>query len=164
MIKEKFDDKDLRIINLLRLNARMSYTEIGDIVGLTRTSVKKRIIDLEKSGDIAGYSILYSCKPRGSRIMYMVTVDIKPEFLEEAKEKIVAHKYNQAIFETEDSGRLTCIDCIFPNAHALEVEKNFYKMLGGVVSVDFRKITDIPKGKIAPTYPNSFGRIVYDKL
>ena len=162
MIKEKFDDKDLRIINLLRINARMSYTEIGDIVGLTRTSVKKRIIDLEKSGDIAGYSILYSCKPRGSRIMYMVTVDIKSEFLEEAKEKIVAHKYNQAIFETEDSGRLTCIDCILPRE--LEVEKNFYKMLGGVVSVDFRKITDIPKGKIAPTYPNSFGRIVYDKL
>lgn len=34
------DDIDNRILNLLLNNGRMSYSELGEIVGLSRTSVK----------------------------------------------------------------------------------------------------------------------------
>ena len=49
------DEKDNQIVNLLRRNARMTYSEIGEVVGLSRTAVKTRVSELEKSGIIKGY-------------------------------------------------------------------------------------------------------------
>ena len=48
------DDVDNRIIELLCENARMSYSEIGDVVGKSRVAVKSRIEQLEKKGIIRG--------------------------------------------------------------------------------------------------------------
>lgn len=59
------DDIDNRILNLLLNNGRMSYSEIGEIVGLSRTSVKNRIAELEDQGIISGYWRARNClKPR----------------------------------------------------------------------------------------------------
>ena len=44
------DKTDNRIIDLLLEDGRMSYSEIADRVGLSRTAVKNRIDALEKSG------------------------------------------------------------------------------------------------------------------
>jgi DNA-binding Lrp family transcriptional regulator len=44
------DQTDNRIIELLKDNARLSYSEIGKIVGLSRVTVKRRIEQIEKSG------------------------------------------------------------------------------------------------------------------
>jgi DNA-binding Lrp family transcriptional regulator len=49
------DDIDNRIIELLRENARISYSEIGNAVGKSRVAVKTRIDQLEKKGIIRGY-------------------------------------------------------------------------------------------------------------
>ena len=46
------DEKDNQIVNLLLENARMSYSDIGDVVGLTRVAVKNRIKALEEKGVI----------------------------------------------------------------------------------------------------------------
>ena len=52
------DEKDNQIINLLLEDSRMSYSDIGDRIGMSRTAVKKRISELEKSGLIKGYSMV----------------------------------------------------------------------------------------------------------
>ena len=44
------DDKDNEIVNLLLQDSRMSYSEIGERIGMTHTSVRKRIANLEKNG------------------------------------------------------------------------------------------------------------------
>ena len=46
---------DLQIVNLLSENARMSFSEIGKRVGLSRVAVKNRVVALEKNGIIKGY-------------------------------------------------------------------------------------------------------------
>ena len=38
------DEKDNQIINLLLEDSRMSYSDIGDRIGLSRTAVKKAYI------------------------------------------------------------------------------------------------------------------------
>ena len=43
------DEKDNEIINLLLKDARMSYSDIGEKVGLSRTAVKNRVAVLEKN-------------------------------------------------------------------------------------------------------------------
>ena len=46
------DDVDNRIIELLRQNARLSYSDIGKAVRKSRVAVKTRIEQLEKNGII----------------------------------------------------------------------------------------------------------------
>lgn len=49
------DDKDNQIVNLLIQDARLTYSEIGEIVGLSRVAVKNRVRALEKKKIIKGY-------------------------------------------------------------------------------------------------------------
>lgn len=51
------DTLDIKIINLLKLNSRSSYVDIGRNIGLTASSVRERIIRLEDTGVIKKYSI-----------------------------------------------------------------------------------------------------------
>ena len=49
------DEIDNQIINLLIEDARLTYSEIGERVGLSRVAVKNRIAALEEQGIIKGY-------------------------------------------------------------------------------------------------------------
>ena len=49
------DETDNRIVGLLMRNARMSWSDIGEEVGLTRVAVKNRVRALEEKGVIRGY-------------------------------------------------------------------------------------------------------------
>ena len=48
--KEYFDELDQKIVQLLIKNARLSYSDIGKEVGISRVAVKARIQALEKKG------------------------------------------------------------------------------------------------------------------
>jgi len=49
------DEIDNQIINLLIADARLTYSEIGEKVGISRVAVKKRVATLEEQGIIKGY-------------------------------------------------------------------------------------------------------------
>ena len=49
------DEIDNQIINLLIADARLTYSEIGGKVGISRVAVKKRVATLEEQGIIKGY-------------------------------------------------------------------------------------------------------------
>ena len=50
------DRTDERILDLLKGNARMTYQEIGDAIGMTRVAAKKRVQKLEREKIIRGYN------------------------------------------------------------------------------------------------------------
>lgn len=49
------DKTDELILELIENNARMSYQEIGDAIGMSRVAAKKRVQKLEREGIIRGY-------------------------------------------------------------------------------------------------------------
>jgi Lrp/AsnC family transcriptional regulator, leucine-responsive regulatory protein len=51
------DDIDILLIDALQDNARASYRELGDRVGLTPPAVAARMRRLERSGVIRGYTV-----------------------------------------------------------------------------------------------------------
>ena len=55
--KFNIDDISLKILSLLQENARMSYTEIGQIIGMNSTSIKERVQKMEDFGIIKKYTI-----------------------------------------------------------------------------------------------------------
>ena len=50
------DEKDKQILNMIKGNARMSYQEIGDALGISRVAAKKRVTKLESEGIIRQYN------------------------------------------------------------------------------------------------------------
>ena len=50
------DKTDERVLDLLKGNARLTYQEIGDAIGMTRVAAKKRVKKLEEAGIIRGYN------------------------------------------------------------------------------------------------------------
>ena len=60
------DQIDQKILELIRENARMSYSDIGKAVGISRVSAKKRMDSMEKAGVIGGYhTVIDEEKARG---------------------------------------------------------------------------------------------------
>ncbi|WP_297551138.1 Lrp/AsnC family transcriptional regulator [Thermococcus sp.] len=52
------DEKDRKILRILRKNGRVTLTELGKLVNLSPASVKSRVEKLEKLGAIKGYSAI----------------------------------------------------------------------------------------------------------
>ncbi|GGF36322.1 Lrp/AsnC family transcriptional regulator [Subtercola lobariae] len=52
------DNLDYRIIDLLKLNARTGYGDIGQVIGLSASAVKRRIDKLISDGIIRGFTVL----------------------------------------------------------------------------------------------------------
>lgn len=55
------DRTDEKILDMMKGNARISYQELGDAVGMSRVAVKKRVDKLVREGIIRGYNT-YICR------------------------------------------------------------------------------------------------------
>ena len=58
MFLEGLDELDRKITELLIGNARMSYSDIGQQVGISRVAVKMRVQSLERRGIIEEYTTI----------------------------------------------------------------------------------------------------------
>ncbi len=85
------DDKDLMIINMLKENSRIPYTDIARKLGISDVAVLKRIRKLEQLGIIKKYTIIVDPKKLGYNAVSITGIDSEPEHLfnvlEELKNK-----------------------------------------------------------------------------
>ena len=58
MFLDGLDELDQKIVSLLIQNARMSYSEIGQQVCISRVAVKRRVQGLEQKGSRAEYTYI----------------------------------------------------------------------------------------------------------
>ena len=72
------DEMDEQIIKLLLEDGRMSYSDIGDRVGLSRTAVKNRIRDLEDAGIIKGYTVKLDSQKALGAMTFITTIETDP--------------------------------------------------------------------------------------
>jgi Lrp/AsnC family leucine-responsive transcriptional regulator len=71
---EGLDPVDRRILELLRLDARRTYGNIGQDVGLSAPAVKRRIDRLEQAGVILGYTVLLDYARLGESLEAFVEI------------------------------------------------------------------------------------------
>lgn len=69
------DELDQKIVQLLIKNARLSYSDIGKEVGISRVAVKARIQALEKKGLLKNIQQLSILKK--SVVLYLVILKLK---------------------------------------------------------------------------------------
>lgn len=70
------DRTDEEILNLIKGNARMTYQEIGDSLGISRVAAMKRVRKLEEQGIIRGYNT-YIDRPDEKTVF--IDIETKPD-------------------------------------------------------------------------------------
>lgn len=92
------DKTDKQITELLKGNARMSYQELGDRIGLSRVAAQKRVRKLEEAGIIRGYN---TCIYREDEVTMFIDIVTLPEKFEEILKYVCTRTaYIRQIFRT----------------------------------------------------------------
>ena len=92
MFLDGLDELDQKIIRLLMKNARMSYSEIGEKVGISRVAVKMRIQAMEKKGIIEEYTTIINPQKISGVVSCFFELEISHEALEEVIERLKANE------------------------------------------------------------------------
>ena len=70
------DELDMKILGDLMQNCRVSYQELSRRYGISANAIRRRILNLEESGEISGYSLLLAAEMLGvNRILGILTSD-----------------------------------------------------------------------------------------
>ena len=86
MFLDGLDELDQKIVRLLIQNARMSYSEIGQQIGISRVAVKMRVQALEQKGIIEEYTTIINPQKISGAISCYFEIETKPENLAETAE------------------------------------------------------------------------------
>ena len=81
MYLDHLDALDQKILTLLTQNARYSYSEIGEQVGLSRVAVKSRIDALEKKGIIEEYTTIINPQKISGAVSCYFEIETTPAVL-----------------------------------------------------------------------------------
>ena len=98
---EELDPIDHQIIELLSQNARRTMADIGEQVSLSASAVTRRIERLERTGVIAGYTVVVDHRKAGRPIQAFTEVRFAGTAdLQEIKETAMQLAEVQAVFTT----------------------------------------------------------------
>ena len=81
MFLDGLDELDQKIVSLLIQNARMSYSEIGQQIGISRVAVKMRVQALEQKGIIEEYTTIINPQKISGAVSCYFEIETKPETL-----------------------------------------------------------------------------------
>ena len=92
MFLSGLDDIDRRLVELLIHNARMSYSDLGQAVGLSRVAVKARVRALEKSGVIEQYTVILNPEKVGRNVSVFFDIQVTPSALHQVADALIAEE------------------------------------------------------------------------
>lgn len=145
------DEIDNDIINLLIKDARMSYSDIGVQVGLSRTAVKNRIAVLEKNGIIGGYRAIINPQESAEMMTFIVNVETNPEHFDNAKQVFADAPETVTLIQTTGrNSHLTAI-CVSKDVKTMrDFVNHIYRTVNGILSINANSVLDVVKGSIIP--------------
>ncbi len=130
------DEYDLKIIDLLARDSRMSYSQIGRILGLTRQTVKSRISRLEEEGIIERYTVKVSLKSNRPVFFLKLRSDGKPEGFSEIY-RIGKDRYLVKL-ESEGDQDIVRIATMYDIEEIIPVVEHFESETPGIPKINFR--------------------------
>ena len=119
MFLDGLDDLDKKIIRCLIQNARMSYSEIGQQVGISRVAVKMRVQALEKKGIIEEYTTIINPQKISGAISCYFEIETLPDTLEEVISILENNDTVTQIYRVTGKSRLH-VHAVSPSQEELE--------------------------------------------
>jgi len=93
----ELDETDLKLIELLKKDSRVSYTDLGKQLGLSDVAIKKRVDKLISSEVIKNFSINVNNKKIGLKIKAFLLINCAPGEIPKVRDKFKKLTQTQAI-------------------------------------------------------------------
>jgi Lrp/AsnC family leucine-responsive transcriptional regulator len=110
------DETDVRILDALIDNARVSLAELARLVGLSPPSVSERVKRLEEAGVIDGYTVTINPKALGYALALWLRIRPIPGQLDKVAELL------RNMPEVVECDRITGEDCFLARAYVSSVD------------------------------------------
>ncbi|MCY8931734.1 Lrp/AsnC family transcriptional regulator [Bacillus atrophaeus] len=130
------DGIDKQILTILHEEGRISYTDLGKRVGLSRVAVQSRINQLIETGVIEKFTAVINPAKIGIHVSVFFNVEVEPQYLEEVALQLEEEPAVTSLYHMTGPSKLH-MHGIFANDQEMEefLTKRLYP-LQGVVSVD----------------------------
>lgn len=93
----RLDEKDYRLLELLRRDARAPYSRLAEELGISESAVRKRIARLRKLGVIKRFTLEYDLP---DEVIALVLVRTQPPIqAPEVSRKIMEHSHVDRVYE-----------------------------------------------------------------
>ena len=106
MFLDGLDELDQKIVQLLIQNARMTYSQIGEQIGISRVAVKMRVQALEKRGVIEEYTTIINPQKISGAISCYFEIITEPDQLMQVAELLNAQETITQIYRVSGKSRL----------------------------------------------------------
>ena len=106
MFLEGLDELDQKIIQILIGNARISYSEIGEKIGISRVAVKARIFALEQRGIIEEYTTIINPQKISGAVSCYFEIETQPDTFLQAVEILNENETITQIYRVTGKNRL----------------------------------------------------------
>ena len=126
MFLDGLDELDRKIVKLLIQNARMSYSDIGEQIGISRVAVRSRVQALEQRGIIEEYTTIINPQKISGAISCYFEIETTPETLMETAARLKENDTVTQIYRVTGKSKL--------HVHAVassseEMEKLMYETI-----------------------------------
>ena len=106
MFLEGLDALDQKIVQLLIKNARISYSDIGQEVGISRVAVKARIQALEQRGIIEEYTTIINPQKISGAVSCYFDIETLPDTLAEVTEILKQNEIITQVYRVTGKNKL----------------------------------------------------------
>ncbi|WP_028551871.1 Lrp/AsnC family transcriptional regulator [Paenibacillus sp. UNC451MF] len=132
----ELDEYDRKILDALHDNGRISYTDLGRDIGLSRVAVQSRISSLMEQGVIEKFTAVINPGRIGMSVSTFFNVDIEPQYLQQVAEKLAQETEVTSLYHMTGPSKLHMHGIFndFQQMEAFLVEKLY--TMPGIVSVD----------------------------
>ena len=153
---EGLDALDNKILEVLKKNARATFSEIGEIVGLSRVAVKNRMEAMENRGVIQGYSAIINPIKMPQGVKFIIDVEAIPEFYQNVVDALARDKFLRQIYSVTGNCSLHAIG-FAPNSTTLDSHVNYlFKNTKGIRKLSWQLLLT--------TIKDVDGGIEYEKI
>jgi Lrp/AsnC family transcriptional regulator for asnA, asnC and gidA len=142
------DEKDSKIIEKLAENARITYTDLARVVGLSDVAVIKRVKKLEEK-IIKRYTIVVDPRTLGYKVVSFTGIDVDPEKLFEVVEILKNKSYLKGLWLTTGDHQLVALIWAKDDEEAGKIHKEIGEINGVkrvCPAIVLKTVKDIEKG------------------
>lgn len=134
MYLDGLDELDKKIVELLIENARISYSDIGTRIGISRVAVKARIQALEERGVIEEYTTVINPQKISGAVSCYFEIEIMPDCLKRVIDILNNNNTITQIYRVTGKDRLH-VHAVAPSNDEMEdLLENIIDKLPGIIS------------------------------
>lgn len=123
------DEKDMKILEKLAENARITYTDLAKTVGLSDIAVIKRVKKLEEK-IIKRYTIVVDPRKLGYKVVSFTGIDVDPDKLFEVIEMLKNKNYLKGVWLTTGDHQLFTLVLAKDEDEVIRIHKEISEISG----------------------------------